>query len=186
MIERSWDLYRDTRDAMIELTFHTIYATPFMRVIVPQKADEPARHDIQKFPEVREVLSHIEVGGYPEAIVRMMVLLARARGAVRRERLEKSNALLHSRAPFDTMTELQRSHLIHEQSMIVDLAPRDALASLPKMLKDEVDRLRALNHVLDVAGPVEEMDAPTIAMFEQFQSVLRAMARDWHRPRAAE
>jgi len=186
MIERSWDLYRDTRDAMIELTFHTIYATPFMRAIVPQKADEPARHDIQKFPEVREVLSHIEVGGYPEAIVRMMVLLARARGAVRRERLEKSNALLHSRAPFDTMTELQRSHLIHEQSMIVDLAPRDALASLPKMLKDEVDRLRALNHVLDVAGPVEEMDAPTIAMFEQFQSVLRAMARDWHRPRAAE
>lgn len=61
-------------------------------------------------------------GGYPDAIVRMMVFLARARGAVRRERLERANVLLHSCAPFDSMSEMQRTHMIHEQSMIVDLS----------------------------------------------------------------
>jgi len=33
--------------------------------------------------------------------------------------------------------------------------------------------------VLDVAGPMEEMDARTIAMFEQFQAVLRILAKGW-------
>jgi len=182
LIERNWDLYRDGRDAMIEMSFHAIYAHPLMRAIAPPKPEGAARHDIQKFPEVRAVLAHIDEGGYPEAIVRMMILMGRARGSVRRERLERANALLHNRPPFDTMTESQRTHIIHEQSMIVDLAQAEALATLPKLLRDDVDRIRALNLVLDVAGPPEDMDAPTIAMFDRFQTVLRARARDWVRP----
>lgn len=181
MIERGWNLVRDTRDAMIEMTFHAIYGSPALRAIVPPKAREPARHAIETFPEVRAVLSHIDTGGYPEAIVRMMIFLGRARGSVRRDRLERANALLHGRPPFDTMDAVQRAHMIHEQSMIVDLAPREALASLPGLLRDDVDRLRALNLVLDVAGTVEEMEPATVAMFEQFQTVLLTRARGWQR-----
>lgn len=181
-IERSFDLYRDTRDAAIEMTFHAIYANPFLRTLAADKTEDAARHDVRKFPEVREVFAHIEDGGYSEAIIRMLILLARARGAVRRERLEKANAFLHSHPPFDSMTETQRNHIIQEQSLIVDLAGREAVATLPELLSDEVDRIRALNFVLDIAGPVEEMNAPTIAMFEQFQTVLVTRARNWKTP----
>jgi hypothetical protein len=41
------------------------------------------------------------------------VLLARARGAVRREKLERSDKLLHSRPPFNSMTSQTRSRMIH-------------------------------------------------------------------------
>ncbi len=84
-----------------------------------------------------------------------MILLARARGAVRRERLERANARLHSRPPFDTIPEAHRNRMIHEQSLIVELAGKEAIATQPKLLRDVVDRLRAVNLVLDVAGPVE-------------------------------
>lgn len=182
IIERNWDLYRDSRDAAMEMMFHSVYGSPFMRGLAPKRGGADARHDISNFPQVREMLEHIDKGGYAEAVVRMLILLARARGTVRRERLQRSNDVLHGHPPFDTMDEAHRNHIIHEQSLIVDLTGQEALATLPALLTDEVDRLRALNLVLDIAGPVEDMDAPTIAMFEEIQTTLRLMARGWHRP----
>lgn len=179
LIERNWDLYRDCRDAAIEIGFHAVYANPLLKAFAPKRADAKPKHDISKFPEVREMKSHIDHGGYPEAIVRMLILLARARGSVRRERLERANDLLHGRPPFDTMDEMRRNHIIHEQSVIVDLAGQDAIETLPKLLRDDVDRLRAVNLVLEIAGPFEDMDAPTTAMFESIQAVLRTRAKNW-------
>jgi tellurite resistance protein len=152
-----------------------------MRHLAKQTAQPVHREprDVRAFPEVREMLEHVDRGGYAEAIVRMMILLARARGAVRRERLERANALLHAQAPFATMDAAHRNQMIHEQSLIVDLAQHEAIAALPRLLRDDVDRIRALNLVLEVAGPAEEMDANTIAMFERFQSALSIRARNW-------
>jgi hypothetical protein len=83
------------------------------------------------------------------------------------------------------MTPEARAHMIYEQSLIVEFAGNEAIAALADLLKDPVDRYRALNLVLDVAGPIEEMDAPTIVMFKRFQRTLLAMARDWREPVAA-
>ncbi len=180
LVEQSWNLYRDVRDAGIELTFYALYDTPWMKQIAAAKPNRPGQHDIRKFAHVQEAIGRLKSGGYAEAIIRMMILLSRARGAVRRDRLERSNELLHSRPPFSSMTPELRAHMIYEQSLIVEFAGNDAVAALADLLKDPVDRYRALNLVLDVAGPVEEMDAPTIAMFKRFQSALLTMAHDWH------
>jgi hypothetical protein len=80
------------------------------------------------------------------------------------------------------MTPEIRSHIIHEQTMIVEFAGADAITALPSLLRDPVDRYRALNFVLDISGPIEEMDAPTIAMFKRFQLALLTMAKDWREP----
>jgi len=123
-----------------------------------------------------------KAGGYAEGIVRMLLLLARARGAVRRDRLERSDRLLHVRPPFNSMTPETRSRLIYEQSVIVEFAGNEAITSLPDILEDPVDRYRALNLVLDVAGPIEQMDASTLAMFKRFQGALLTLAREWRDP----
>jgi tellurite resistance protein len=167
---------------MWELSFNAIYSSPWMEVIAAQSPSRNASHDIQKFPEVRGALEKAGEGGYPEAIVRLLVLLAKARGSVRRDRLERSNRILHSRPPFDMMTPEMRAHIINEQSLIVQFAPEEALQALPRLLRDDVDRVRAVNLVLDIAGPVTDMDAATIDMFKKIQSVLLTMARDWHEP----
>jgi hypothetical protein len=80
------------------------------------------------------------------------------------------------------MTPEMRAHIINEQSLIVQFAPEEALQALPKLLRDDVDRLRAVNLALDIAGPVTDMDAATITMFERIQGVLLTVARDWYEP----
>ena len=123
LVEQSLNFTRDVRDAMIELSFHAIYATPWMRSVAAGEQRKPPQVDTSRIPEVREAVAHVENGGYREAIIRMLVLLAKARGSVRRDRLERSNRLLQSRPPFDTMKLEERTHMIHEQSLIVQFAP---------------------------------------------------------------
>lgn len=184
MVEQSWNLYRDLRDATLELAFHTIYDTPWMKAIGAQKSLRHVVHDAQKFPEVRQAVERARTGGYKEAVIRMLVLLAHARGSVRRDRLERSNKILHSRAPFDTMSDDERTQIIYDQSLIVEFGLEQAIQTLPDLLRDDIDRIRAVNLALDIAGPVEEMDPATIAMFSRIQGVLRTMAQNWHEPTA--
>jgi pimeloyl-ACP methyl ester carboxylesterase len=181
-IEQGWNLFRDVRDTMMELAFHSIYATPWMKAIAGDAPQRDPVHDLTKLPEVRTAVARTGEGGFAEAVVRMLIVLARARGSVRRDRLERSNRILHSRAPFDSMSEIDRTRLINEQNLIVQFAPDAAISSLPRLLSDDVDRIRAVNLVLDIAGPADEMDAHTIAMFKRLQTVLMTMARDWREP----
>jgi hypothetical protein len=181
-IERNFNLARDLRDASIELSFHALYGTPWMRRLGENRQRQPKSHDIAKLPHVQEAIKKSRLGGYAEGIVRMLILLARSRGSVRRDRLERSDKLLHSRPPFSSMTAEHRSRLIYEQSLIVEFAGSEAISTLADLLADPVDRYSALNLVLDVAGPVEDMDAPTIAMFRRFQQALLTMAREWRDP----
>ena len=181
-VERSWDFYRDTRDAAIELTFHALYGTPWMKRIGAGRPARPQSHDVRTFPQVQQAIKRAKMGGYAEGIIRMLVLLARARGAVRRDRLERSDRLLHAHPPFSSMTLETRRAMIREQSVIVEFCGDDAIATLADILKDPVDRYRALNLVMDVAGPMEQLDAPTVAMFKRFQAALLTLAHEWRDP----
>jgi len=185
-IEQSLNLARDMRDAWTEIAFLGVYASPWMMRLGATYQSRPQEHNIRILPQVRDAIQSAEAGGYKEAIVRMLILLARARGSVRRDRLERTNRLLHSRAPFDTMTPDQRARLINEQNMIVEFAGDGAVSSLAVLLRDDVDRVRAVNLVFDIVGPVEEMDGRTIAMFKQLQSTLYTMARGWKEPGAGK
>jgi pimeloyl-ACP methyl ester carboxylesterase len=181
-IEQGWNLYRDARDASIELTFHTLYGTPWMKRLGEARHQRSQPHDITKLPHVQEVIGKARLGGYAEGIIRMLILLARTRGSVRRDRLERSDKLLQSQPPFSSMTPEDRTRMIYEQSLIVEFAGNQAITTLPDILVDPVDRYRSLNFVLSIAGPIEEMDAPTIAMFKRLQAALLTMAHDWHEP----
>lgn len=52
LIERNWNLYRDARDAMIEIMFHSIWGTPWMTALAAQEPERPALRDIRRLPEV--------------------------------------------------------------------------------------------------------------------------------------
>lgn len=94
--ERMIDAWRDTRDAAIEYVFHAIYGA--LAVCGIGSGDEAAEADAarelvaSRTPLLEEVRGKIDRGGYPEAVVRMMVLLADSRGAVHRSRLARCNA----------------------------------------------------------------------------------------------
>jgi len=179
MVEQGMNFWRDVKAATDELTFFALYANPFLAPLAraAQPSHEQPAHEatigegLRELPQVQAALMNIARGGFAEAVIRMLILMAKARGSVRQNRLERSNMLLTSAAPFNLMTEAMRSAVINEQSLIVDFEPEAAITSLPALLEpDEVVRAVAL--VEEIAGEVAEMNPPTVAMLARLRGVL--------------
>ncbi len=160
-VERSIDSWRDMRDASMEIAFHAIYGgLAAMGVTGDDTAAEAeaARRSVAYEPaQHADARARVAEGGYAEAVVRMMILLADARGGVRRTRLARSNTLLTTEPPFVGMSPVARQAMIREQTVIVTLMREEALAALPTMLPTAADRRKALAAVEHVAGPDEEL-----------------------------
>jgi pimeloyl-ACP methyl ester carboxylesterase len=174
-VEGALDAWRDWRDAWTEAAFHAVYGSLAALGVAEATAEEEAAESAEALadaPEVRAALARIAEGSYAEAVVRMMILLARARGGVRRSRLARSQAVLTGEAPFAELTASARQALIREQTLVVEMAPEEALQTLPKLLPDKAERRRALATVEGVAGPEEELGEPAQAMLARLRQVL--------------
>jgi pimeloyl-ACP methyl ester carboxylesterase/tellurite resistance protein len=181
-VDLAWEFYCDARNAAWELIFHGVYGQPWMKQIGKLPRARPGLFDFRQFPEIRQAIERAAEGGYAEAVIRMLVLMARSRGSVRRSRLERSNRILQSEPPFAEMSTIERSRIIHEQTLITEFAPEKATSTLERLIPAEADRQKAIDLVLEVAGPLEEMSPPTIAMLEQLQFLLDVKASKWQEP----
>src|SRR5208282_4802862 len=174
-VQLGLDLWRDWRDMLYEATFLNIYGTPlnvrfgepyaFRRVL-------PDPKKLQFLPQVQAVLQSIGRGGFEEAVIRMLILLAEAQAAIGRERLEVSAEVLGHDEPFASLAPEKRAALIQEQSIIVEFAPELAVKTLPDLLPEPEDRKRAVEVVRFIAGPVEKMGPKTQQMLESFHRIL--------------
>ena len=122
--------------------------------------------------DVQEALDRIEEGGFAAAVIRMLILLAKSRGAVRRDRLERSNRMLATIEPFASLRPKKLTRLIHRQSIIADFEFDQAIATLPKLLTDPSERARAFALCEQIAGPMEEMNPATVVLLNQFRTLL--------------
>jgi len=172
-VERTINFWRDARDTWTETAFHAAYGWFAALGVAGAEAPEgPTASDLASAPEMRATLARVGEGGYAEAVVRMMILLAQARGGVRRDRLARSNALLQGEQPFADMTPEARGTLIRQQTVICTMAPAEALATLPRLLPEREERARALAAVEGVAGPDAELGESARAMLEQIRAML--------------
>jgi pimeloyl-ACP methyl ester carboxylesterase len=175
-VERSLDAWRDWRDAMMEATFHAVYGALSTAGIAlgAEAAEADAARDLidPGTKELDQAASRIADGGYPEAVIRMMILLAEARGGVRRSRLARSNALLTTEPPFAALGAAARQAIIRDQTAIVTADREGAIAALPQLLPEAEDRARALAAVAWVAGAEEELGDAARAMLARLRTVL--------------
>jgi pimeloyl-ACP methyl ester carboxylesterase len=167
---------REAQDAMAELAFHAVYGGLAALGIA---ADAPARpapvlaREAEALAQAaRRAEAEAAQGGYAEAVTRMMILLAEARGGVRRSRLERSNRLLTTEEPVRSMTAAERQEMIRAQTLIASLQPALALETLPQLLPTHEDRRRALAAVESVAGPEAELGEHARAMLARQRAVL--------------
>ncbi len=175
LITQSIDFYRDLRDTWQELAFYGIYGSPLMEWVgrthnFQRTLKDPA--ELRFLPEVQAVLRNVERGGLAEAVIRMLVVLAGARGSVRRSRLERSAHVLSHDEPFASLGSERRAELIHEQSVIVEFEKDLAIEALPRLLPDPDERLKAVGVVEFIAGAIEEMEPHTIQALQRFRRVL--------------
>jgi len=175
MIEEGWNLARDLRHAWLELAFFSIYGAPWMRALASNDLGVPVAasdRPLVDSPEVQMALAKLSHGGFADAVIRMMILMAKSRGAIRRSRLERSNHMLRHDEPFASLSPEERGRIIHEQSLIADFEPEAAVATLTELLATPADRERALDLVLDVAGPADEMVPETLAVIARLRATL--------------
>ncbi|NOT70132.1 MAG: hypothetical protein HOP09_02270 [Hyphomicrobium sp.] len=103
----------------------------------------------------------------------MMILMADSRGNVRRDRLERSNELMTSKAPFNGMDPASRARMIHQQTLIAHFEPELALSSLTKLLPTEADRAKAVELVEYVVGNPDEMAPRTKAALSSMKALFQ-------------
>ncbi len=169
------DAFRDWRDAAYEATFLAVWGSPAMLRLGEKLAFERTRKDpkmLRFLPEVQAILLGADRGGFEEAVIRMLILMAQSRATVRRDRLERSAKVLGHDEPFASLGAEKRAALIHEQSVIVEFERDLAITTLPELLPDREDRRRAVEVVEYIAGAVEEMEPATMQLVQRFHAVL--------------
>jgi tellurite resistance protein len=175
LIEETLKFWSDVSAAGKELKFFSLYANPFLLHL-----NEGHRPDsnvtlgesLRELPKVEAALAKIEQGGFAEAVIRMLILMARSRGGVRQSRLEKSDFILESTEPFKSLGEAKRTAIIYDQTLIVDFEPELAIAALPKLLPTPEERLRAIALVEEIAGDPLEMSEATVRVLRRFKETI--------------
>ncbi|MEM5430304.1 DUF3141 domain-containing protein [Cupriavidus oxalaticus] len=175
IIERQLNLYRDVRDAWMETLFHSIYTIPAVKGIGSHELLSARRRhdeDLRTLPEVRAALGAMTEGGAAEGAVRMLVLMAKARGYLRRSRLERLLDLVTTAGTLGEFDEAALSKLIRQQQIIADMEPEQALATIPLLLETEPQRRTALDAVMEISGSVETMHPAALVLLHRFYRML--------------
>jgi predicted flap endonuclease-1-like 5' DNA nuclease/pimeloyl-ACP methyl ester carboxylesterase len=174
-IESQLDLWRDWRDGWAETVFHALYGMPLLKSIGRKLLDDAqSRHvkDLRLLPEVREALATLTEGGAAEGTARMLCLMARARGYVRRSRLERQVQAYEASGVLGRMSREALARLVHRQSIIVDFEPELAMSTLPLLLDTDAERRDALALLMDIVGPRETMHPAAQLLYQKFETLL--------------
>jgi len=173
--ENAIDFLRDARDMQFELTFFSLWGTPWARAF--GRTHETRRtlkseDELRGLPEVSTALMNMDQGGFPEAVIRMLVLLAENRGEVRRDRLERSARVLTQDEPFRSLGAERCAMIIHQQTLIATFEPENAIETLPLLLQGPEERALALQIVQFIPGAIDEMSPRTLTLLHRFHDVL--------------
>lgn len=169
------DIFRDIRDAWCELLFQAIYGSPVMHWIGrthDYKRTFRSHAELRHLPQIQAILFNVTRGQFAEAVIRMLIILAEARGSVRRDRLQRSSDVLSRDEPFASLGPERRAMLIHEQTVIVEFEKERAIEALPLLLSQPEQREKAIEIVERIAGPLEEMESHTLQALKKFRKVL--------------
>ena len=153
-MQASWDAWAGARDLCFEFAFFGMWASPAAQIFRTSADDAK---DPSPVADEDCLPMQVEEGGYVEAVTRMLLLIAAARGTLLRSRLNRATTLMRTAPYFRDLDETARQRLVTEQARIVHWDPERARAALTKLLPDDQIRKLALELVLHVAGPRDKM-----------------------------
>ncbi len=167
------DLLRDMRDATLESLFFQIYGSMVALGLSGAKFDQEVgeKVDPRELPFVKEALTRIGKGGYPEAIARIATLVGREAEVIPFRRLEFVDSLIHSDDIMSKMSEDELRRIRNEQVVIAEFEPRRALDSLPHLLANSADKQKVLLVLQKVLAELG-LNQKQIAIIEKIRKVL--------------
>lgn len=174
------DLVRDLRDATQAALFFQIYGSMAAIGATETKFEEglETKVDPRELPFVKEALSAIDKGGYPEALARIGALAAKmAKGeTIQLHQLKLADEFVRSDKVLSKMSEDERRRIRNEQVIIVEFEPKRALQTLPVLLANQADRERVLE-ILKKAESVADLTESEVEAIEEIQDMLSSSYR---------
>lgn len=172
-VETSLDGLRELRDAAMEDAFYSIYGLLDLAGMTLRPASREARAGRRRDDPPLLALAGIAQGGVREAVIRMLLLLMKAAGSVRRETLAYVHGRLAESRPFADMDPQALRALLTTQSAIVAYEPERALQTLPSLLPKLESRREALAILRGLLREDMLEARPTLrAALAQFEEVL--------------
>jgi hypothetical protein len=148
IISASLNEYRDLRDATSEAAFFQKFGPMitlgFSGDVKPSIQVE-AKVDPRELPYVKEALSAIDQGGYPEAVARIGALVGQYAGAIPLDRLEMADKFVRSDKVLSKLSADQIRKLQSDAGVMILLEPQRTLEALPRLLTVDEDRERVLS-----------------------------------------
>ena len=135
--------------------------------------------ELRILPEVVEALDRVDRGGFPEAVIRMLIMLADSRGSIRKDRLERSGEVLNQCNPFAQYSHTEKNKMIQEQTLIVSFANASAINTLPLLLVTHEDRTLALQVLHFIVGNTKDMTKQTHELIDIFHEILEVPKFDF-------
>ena len=175
LVEQCFNVYRDVRDAWYEMAFFGLYGNPLMRQVGEThnyRRTLKDKDELEHLPEVQSALADMSRGGIPEAVIRMLVLVAEARGAVTGSRLERAAYTFTHSPQFATVNAARRARLLREQSMIAMFDRAGAITTFADLLPDMDSRAIAMGTIDYIVGLDEMIEQHTIETLEAIRAAL--------------
>ena len=149
------DAWRDARDAWSEQMFFSIYGAPALQAIAGvdkagarpmRKAAKSRLHRELLNARIAELKSRIPIGGLREAVVRSLLYIGMARGAVDERGFEIVRRIRRSHSELPKLSLSGFKALVREQFFMLLIDQQAALAAIPAMLPaDRESRIQALD-----------------------------------------
>ena len=160
------DLYRDLRDAGMEALFFEMYGPAAVLDLVHAATTDGVADftNPRDLPLVRDALSSIGTGGYPEAVTLMGALIGKGVGRISLDRLELVEQLIRSDKVLSRIPADETRRIKSEQAVIAELEPERGLQSLPKLLVKPTDRRRAISLLEEAVAMVKLTPEQTVML----------------------
>ncbi|KUJ81275.1 DUF3141 domain-containing protein [Ruegeria profundi] len=166
-IEQMMDLNRDLRDAWCECLFFSLWGGPLAAWFGKKNAalrTLPDPETLKALPEVEAELAHMRQGGLAEAVIRLLVLLAKSNKSFKSEILHRWAHVFKNEAPFKDLTVQQRQYMLREQTVIVTLDEQGAMDTLTDLLPSTSDRQQAVDLLKRILGDIPNPSAKLVEM----------------------
>jgi len=175
------DLYRDIRDAASELLFFEVYGSLFSMYLADRAekaAVSPAAVEARSTAVVKAALDALESGGYAAALARAAELLAQRGAPVPLARIERKAALMKEYGDLLPDLPTHEWKLVRaQQGVIVRFEPEQALAALPRLLADPVDRERFMTVIERIVNDREFAAEPNAQQLEIAKRMRKLLGR---------
>ena len=143
-ITAALDFYRDVRDAGHEFLFKCLYNNGWLQLAAQAFSDYGITQDETRPPTAPPMPREYAQGGFPAAVIRIMMAMAEGDHAFDEKELAVIKALIHANERLQEIGSRRMKYLIRTQTRLLDADRELALSTLPLLLPIQDDRIEAL------------------------------------------